>query len=133
MEEEELPLQRTKGSLSQGKIIKGTIYDADLKISTSSIPHKLENVISRSQTISAFGSGVNRFTLANPERDSPGPGAYVTLARANRSPSMAKSGYGSLQNKTTRSTPNKMISVPGPGAYKAPQNQGLRATRFSKF
>jgi hypothetical protein len=47
--------------MSQGKIIKGTIHDADFKLTTSSIPQKLENVIKRSQTISAFGSGVDRF------------------------------------------------------------------------
>lgn len=92
-------LLATKGSFSQGKIIKGTIYDADFKVSTSSIPCKDENVITRSQTISAFGSGVNRFDRDQGGRESPGPGAYASLTRSDHSPSFAKSGYGPLQNK----------------------------------
>ena len=133
MENADGEFMHTKGSISHGKIVKGTIYDADMKVSTSSIPYKVENVIVRSQTISAFGSGVNRFDRDIPGRESPGPGTYVALNRSVQNPSLAKSGYGSLQNKMDRSNPNKMKSVPGPGAYSSPNTIKQQTTRFGKF
>lgn len=87
-------------AFSQGKIIKGTINDANMKISTSSIPHKYDNIITRSQTISAFGSGTNRFI----ERDrtienlTPGPGTYQSKIK-RETPSHSKKGYGPLISK----------------------------------
>lgn len=132
MEDDDL-FARTKGSVSHGKIVKGTINDADFKVNCSSIPSRLENVITRSQTISAFGSGVDRFTRSDDGRGSPGPGAYAKQSRTTKNPSFAKSGYGPMQSKMSREMINKMKSVPGPGSYNSLNPTKQPATKFAKF
>ncbi len=90
-----------KGNLLSGKILKGTINDADSKIVTSSIPSKFDNIISRSQTISAFGSGVGRFKSKEfAAEQKPGPGSYSFFNK--QSPSISKKGYGPFLSKLKR-------------------------------
>lgn len=127
--EEYDPTAPPKFNTSQGKIIKGTINDADFKMGTSSIPSKYDSLITRSQTISAFGSGVNRFR-ARDNAESPGPGSYTS--RNRQSPSLSKKGSGPFVSKLDRSITNKMKSVPGPGTYSSPMFKPVVASKFGK-
>jgi hypothetical protein len=53
-----------------GKIIKGTLTEAPLKLKASSIPSKAENVIYSNHHRSAFGNSQERFyTPANLKTD----------------------------------------------------------------
>mgnify|MGYP006876341347 CR=1 FL=1 len=46
---------------STGKIYKGTINDAPMKVKVASIPSKFENVIYRNNKPPAFGNSRDRF------------------------------------------------------------------------
>lgn len=70
---------RNKGVMSSsGKILKGTLNEAPIKLNVSSIPTKHENVIFKSKSQSAFGDSTRRFFnfSSNNSALTPGPGCY---------------------------------------------------------
>lgn len=46
---------------STGKIYKGTLNDAPMKVKVASIPCKFENVVYRNNKVPAFGNSRDRF------------------------------------------------------------------------
>lgn len=76
MEKEE---RRYKGSRKDdGKIIKGVLKEAPLKLRASSIPSKIENVVYANHHKFAFGNSQERFLITNNEmiNANVGPGNY---------------------------------------------------------
>ena len=77
--EEEPEINRYKGSNhNTGKIIKGTLNDAPIKVKVSSIPSKFENIIFRNNSQPAFGDSKERFYQPSSTNSNfiPGPGMY---------------------------------------------------------
>lgn len=71
-------LQRNKGAtIGMGKIVKGTLNEAQIKMRVSSIPNKFQNIIYTSNNQPAFGNNTKRFfDLCSSQKINPGPGQY---------------------------------------------------------
>lgn len=110
---------RFKGnSIGIGKIIKGTMNEAPIKLKVSSIPSKYENIVYRSNSSHAFGDSTNKFYHPSQTRDSfnPGPGMYESGANFQKISS--KKGTGSFASTSKLSRMERSRShVPGPGSY----------------
>lgn len=60
--DDDVDLQRNKGgNIGIGKIIKGTLNEAQIKMRVSSIPNKFENIIYTSNNQPGFGKNTKRF------------------------------------------------------------------------
>lgn len=60
MEDEGDAYRNKGGILGYGKIIKGTLSEAQMKLRVSSIPNKHENIIYRGSYNTAFGTSINQ-------------------------------------------------------------------------
>ena len=111
---------RNKGAtISAGKIIKGTMNEAPIKLNVSSIPSKYENVIFKSKSQSAFGDSTKKFfkLSANDSSLTPGPGRYNLNQSLTKIDSKKGSGFFASETKLTR-LERVRSHVPGPGSYK---------------
>lgn len=110
---------RYKGTRKDdGKIIKGTMKEAPLKLKASSIPSKIENIIFNNHHKAAFGNSQERFYTSTNEKLSmtPGPGNYDSPALYKNVDS--RKGFGFFASQTTLSRFNdKRNWNPGPGKY----------------
>jgi hypothetical protein len=86
---------------STGKIFKGTINDAPMKVRVASIPSKFENVIYRLNKTPAFGNSRDRFysQSQNLKLQEPGPTNYLNPDNTSHK-IFSKKGYGSLISNT---------------------------------
>lgn len=118
----------------EGKIIKGTLTEAPLKLKASSIPSKAENVVYSNHHKSAFGNSQERFyTPANLQTDyTPGPGNYNPLSLANRIESKKGTGIFASATKITRFN-DKRNWNPGPGRYDFSLNKSKRTKSTYQF
>lgn len=111
---------RNKGtSILSGKIIKGTMHEAPIKLNVSSIPAKYENVIYRNSSRAAFGDSTKKFfkISANDSSLNPGPGCYDPNSTLSKIGSKKGSGFFASQTKLQR-LERVRSHVPGPGSYK---------------
>lgn len=110
---------RNKGTqVLSGKIIKGTMNEAPIKLNVSSIPSKYENVIYKSSSKPAFGDSTQKFfQLTNDSDLVPGPGNYNLDKSYSKIDSKKGSGFFASQTKLDRLERTRS-HIPGPGTYK---------------
>lgn len=111
---------RNKGvRKDEGKIIKGTLKEAPMKLRASSIPSKVENIIYSNHHKPAFGNSQERFYTPTHQTLSgtPGPGNYQNDSKLYKNVD-SKKGFGFFASQTTLSRFNdKRNWNPGPGRY----------------
>jgi hypothetical protein len=118
----------------EGKILKGTIKEAPLKLKASSIPSKTENIIYSNHHSSAFGNSQERFYVPINQKlsETPGPGNYNPLALSNKI--MSKRGSGNFASLTKLERFNdKRNWNPGPGRYDFSLKKSKRSKSTYQF
>lgn len=111
---------RNKGvRKDDGKIVKGTLKEAPLKLKASSIPSRIENIIYTNHHKAAFGNSQERFYIPTNTQLSatPGPGNYYKSDALYKNID-SKKGFGFFASQTTlRRFNDKRNWNPGPGRY----------------
>jgi hypothetical protein len=111
---------RNKGvRKDDGKILKGTLKEAPIKLKVSSIPSKIENIIYSNHHKAAFGNSQERFSIPTHTQlaVTPGPGNYFKPDALYKNVD-SKKGFGFLASETTLARFNsKRNWNPGPGRY----------------
>lgn len=124
------------GALSAGKILKGTLNEAPIKLNVASIPSKYENVIYHNSTKPAFGDSNKRFFQFNSNDTSitPGPGCYDLNKTFSKVDSKKGSGFFASQTKLQK-LQRARSHGPGPGSYKSKdlQPKSLNTTSRTKL
>ena len=101
-----------------GKIVKGTLNEAPIKLKVSSIPSKYENIVYRSRSQPAFGDSTRKFYHPSQTKESfnPGPGMYNSGVIFQNVSSKKGSGSFASSSKLDRLERSRS-HVPGPGMY----------------
>ena len=124
---------RNKGvRKDDGRIIKGTLTDAPMKLKASSIPTKIENVIYNNHHKAAFGNSQERFYTKTIDKimSTPGPNNYNLSAVSAKIDSKKGSGFLASQTKLSRFNEGRNWN-PGPGRYDV--NRSNRKMRSSSM
>ena len=105
-----------------GKIIKGTMTEAPLKLKASSIPAKNETVVYSNHHKVAFGNSQERFYIPMNQRENvtPGPDNYKLKLNSSKVDSKKGSGCFASQTQLNRFDLKRNWN-PGPGRYETPK------------